>query len=239
MFCNIERIQRFHPTLLMLFFFLTITSLQEKNYLHWLQSRISMPIIVYDVVSERWNKPQQWLFLPVLHYSELEYFVEILHWTGSLTLPPEGIANALIYMLKKDLCSTRTMASKIVAALQYKRCIALRECSAVNLMTSVTFSNEMRKILRPMHCPLSLQTQSCRCLGESSSCTYIQQLRSDTKDGFEDQTRLTTQCQISTSFRLRAVVWQQHTSKIFPEFIIRNIKSKNRFLCAVVHNFKG
>lgn len=104
-------------------------------------------------------------------------------------------------MLKKDLCSTQTTASKIVAALQYKRCIALRECSAVNLMTSVTFSNEMRKILRPTHCPLSLQTQSCRCLVESSSCTYIQQLLSDTKDGFEDQTRLATQRQISTSFR--------------------------------------
>lgn len=110
-------------------------------------------------------------FLAYLHYSNLEYFVEILHWTGSPSLSPEGICDALIYMPKKDLCSTWTTASKIATSLQYKRCIAQRECSAVNLMTSMTFFNEMRKIIRPMHCPVGPQPQSCRCLGESCSCT--------------------------------------------------------------------
>lgn len=126
-----------------------------------------------DLLLKRRNNNQQWLFLPVLHYSNLEYFVEILHWTGNLFLSPEGVSNALIYVLKKDLCSTWTTASKIVAVLQHKMCIALRECSAVNLMASATFSNKMRKIIRPMHCPLSPQPQSCRCRDESCSCTYF------------------------------------------------------------------
>lgn len=38
-----------------------------------------MPYFVLDLLLERKKKTQKWLFLPVLHYSELEYFVEILH----------------------------------------------------------------------------------------------------------------------------------------------------------------
>lgn len=133
-------------------FFSLLLPPYKKSYIHGLQSRISMPWFALDLLLERRNKIQKWLFLPVLHYRNLEYFVETLHWTGSLFLPPESISIALIYMLKKDLCSAWTMASKLVAALQYKRCIALRECSAVNLMT---FLNVMRRIVRPTHCPLS------------------------------------------------------------------------------------
>lgn len=77
---------------------------------------------------------------------------------------PEGICDALIYMLKKDFCSTWTMASKVAASLQYKICMAQRKCSELNLMTSVTFFNKMRKIIKPMHCPVGPQPQSCHAL---------------------------------------------------------------------------
>lgn len=156
-----------------LIFFFLLSPYKKKNaFIEYSQGSPCLSLSLTCFWKKR-NKIHQWLFLLVLHYSNLEYFVEILHWTGNFSLSPEGISNVLIYMLKKDLCSTWTMASKIVAALQYKRCIALRECSAVNLMTSMTFSNEMRKIIRSMHCPLSPQPQSYPCLGESCSCTYF------------------------------------------------------------------
>lgn len=157
-----------------------------------------MPLLL-DLLLERRSKIKQWIFLPISHYCNLEYFVEILHWTGSLSLSPVGICDALIYMLKKDFCSTWTAASKIAAPLQYKRYIAQRGCSAVNLMTSATFFNEMRKIIRPMHCPLVPSLRAVNALVKDvaahtslvSSFYLTQKMTLKTEPG-------EPQCQIST-----------------------------------------